>query len=337
MYQNPDTICYQPKNERMVKVVCIIPSALSTESMKSLLDCVQALQVAQKSVHLSIHIVTTNQNIKPHTPNLGKIRIYQAKPNSGFGQMNNLVIEKTIKQNHTDYYLFINDDAYVSPSFFREFSNLLKKNSPDLLNPIIYTPSTDTIDSYGVEYFHSGYAKNAGVKNIQTTLATAACLLVKTSFLKKMKKTYGFFFNPILYYYLEDVEFSIRALAIHGTIAKSDSLKAYHIGSHTSHKKSYFTIYYTYRNILWVILMTWDTSIIVKNIFSIITVQCWLIFYGTKLFGLGLYPKIYIDTLKHFRTLMKFRKTIIPNYEETPSKQKLFSKHLFRTGKGRAL
>ena len=337
MYQNPDTICYQQKNARMVKVVCIIPSALSTESMKSLMDCVQSLRVAQKSVHLTIHIVTTNQNIKPHTPDLGKIRIYHAKPKSGFGQMNNLVIDKTITQIASDYYLFINDDAYVSPSFFKEFSLLLMKDKPDLLNPIIYTPSSDTIDSFGVEYFRSGYAKNAGEKNIQTTLATASCLLVKTSFLKKMKKSYGCYFNPILHYYLEDVEFSIRALALKGRITKSDRLKAYHIGSHTSQKKSYFTIYHTYRNILWVILMTWDTTTVQRNILSIMTVQCWLLFYGTKLFGLGLYPKIYIDTLKHFKTIMAFRKTIIPNYTETLSKQKLFSKHIFRTGKGMAL
>jgi len=322
----------------MIKIVCIIPSAYTKNTTPYLEQCVASLTNAvNHQVRLSIVVVSTN----PRAQNaLLRKRVAQciiAPKKSGFSDLNNLAILRTINTINADYYVFINDDAQIDKHFFRTFSQYVNNHTFDVLNPIIYTKHSHTIDSFGVEYFLSGYAKNARSKKTKTMLATAACLIVKTSFLKKMKSIYGYYFNPMLHYYLEDVEFSIRAFGIGGIIRKTDRLSVSHIGSLTSQKKSYFTIYQTFRNILWVIVLTWPLSVIMNNIFQIILVQGWLIFYSTPRFGPRFYIKIFWETWKNFPKLMHYRKRTIQRYDNPSNFPTVFSPHAFRTGKGKII
>jgi len=315
---------------------CIIPSTCSKDALPHLIRSIGSLIASAKVANLSLKIVVVTDN-KSARPAALKSKIdpfLYAGKKPGFAKMNNFGIDKTIMAESSDYYLLINDDAWLEPAFFKEFLKASKSQKPDLTVPLIYEKGGPTIDSFGIEYFTSGYAKNAPSFDIKTQLAPAACLIVKTSLLKKMKKTYGFYFNETLFSYLDDVEFSIRARALGAKIAKNKKMKAHHMVSFTAGKKSYYVMYQTYRNILWLIIMTWPFKYIARNILSIIVVQGWVFLYSLKSFGPRLYFRVLVETVRKISVLLRRRKKIMSSYPKKFNFESLFSKYAFRTYHG---
>jgi len=315
-----------------MKITCIIPSTLLKKVTPSLSKCLDSLNKAKGLMELRIFVVASSPwpvLIKRNKAKLLKINFIS------FSQINNDAIERTLKY-PSDYYLFINDDAWLEKDFFRKLVKAVKVK-PEILVPFIKTAKGDKIDSFGIEYFTSGYAKNSNYLLTKTELAPAACLLVKTSFLIKMKLSYGFYFNEILDSYLEDVEFSIRARGLGAKINKTENLIAYHMGSVSFGKKSRYVMFQTYRNIIWVILMTWPLKAILKNIISIIIVQGWVMFYGTVSYGPALYLKVITSTFLNLSKLLSLRKNIISAYGNSFKFQSVLSKYTFRTYHGKTI
>lgn len=322
----------------MKKISCIIPTSGLENNLALLKNNVETLvKSAKGKVTLVICIVSSNPKVRSKIIDLPIQNIYVVSESLGFAQMNNIAVEKSIHKYKSDYYLLINDDAWVQPNFFQIFLEKVAYTNLDIINPLIYVGKTNVIDSFGVEYFTSGYAKNANSIDYPTALATAGCMLVKTAFLKKMKQKYGFIFNPLLYFYLEDVEFSIRARAIGGNIGRCSDMVAHHIGSATSGKKSRFVMYQTYRNILWTILITWPTSFVVKNFGSVVLVHGWTLLYGTYRFGPLFYLQIYWDTLKNILKIYQMRKQTLKCYTHTKSFTNIYSNYSFRTYHGKTI
>lgn len=253
---------------------------------------------------------------------------------SGFSVLNNEAVDEVLKNISPEYFIFINDDAWIRSDFYIKLAAVIKKHSPDIIAPLIFEGESNVVDSYGVEYFRSGYAKNNTSFSNKTTLATAACMIVKTTFLQKLKRTYGFYFNPVLHFYLEDVEFSIRAVMQNAKILKSEELIVKHLGSTSAGKRSYFTMFQTYRNIIWVILLTWPIKYIIAHLPSIILVQAWVFLYGSVIFGPQLYLRVIRDTLQHIPQLLTLRNQIVGSYKNQNHFSKLFSKLTFRTYHG---
>lgn len=316
-------------------IACIIPSTCSERALPHLKRCLDSLHQAAKGV-VELRLVITTANTAVLKQRFKNVDYVSVEMDTGFSALNNSAIEHTISS-ASDHYLFLNDDAWVKKDFFQKLVQLLKKQKLDVINPLIYSSKRMNIDSYGIEYFISGYAKNARTKNIQTSLATAACMLVKSSFLQKMKREYGFYFNEILHFYLEDVEFSIRAAAIGGKIAKSEQLIAYHIGSASSGEKSRFVMYQTYRNVLWVIILTWPKAVILKHLLSIGLVQAWMCLYSTYRFGPGFYLRLSISTVLHGKKLLAGRHQIVSVYHEAFNFEELFAPYIFRTRNGKVI
>lgn len=316
----------------MLRIVCIIPSSGNTQSSGHLARCLRTLR-AEKNLPLEIIriVISDNQTLATTLRKHGPSFTFLKSDRGGFSELNNAAIAYALRRYKPDYVLFINDDARVKKSFFQKF---FKENGADIIVPLIYTDTPPLVDSFGVEYFASGYAKNSIDLDTPTTLASAACLLVKASFLKKIKRAYGFYFNPRLHYYLEDVEFMIRAKALGATVAKNASLIAYHTGSATSGKKSRFTMYQTYRNILWLIIMTWPRSTVVKHLRQIFLVQGWIFLFGTWSHGGLLYPRIILDTLVSLGELLWYRRRTIRSYPKNFDFESLFSPYAFRTYHG---
>ena len=332
----------------MTSIICIIPTSLSKRSIYTLKLLLASLSASATGfAALTYEFVTSNtKNTHQLTAVLLELGIEhksyvinQCNQSAGFSEMNNIIFSK-YQSSSIDYFLLVNDDAWVSHSFFKNFARIIKQKRVDIMAPVIIDASILTtkreviIDSYAVEYFKSGYAKNSTSFANKTQLAAAACLFVSQNVALSMKQSYGFVFNNILYYYLEDVEFSIRARMLGFSIDKSNTLIAYHFGSSTSGKKSYFTMYQTYRNILWLIILTWPAEYIMRNSVNILIVQVWVFFYSVKSFGIKMYIQILIDTLSNFKTLKNMRKKIITCYKKEAKFKSLFSKLLFRTYHG---
>lgn len=332
----------------MISIVCIIPTCLRKKSLTTLRLLIKSLRNSSEGIlKVKLEFVTTNSlkidGFRSFLYDIGiksdEFAINQCKKTAGFSEMNNLVFTKYVGSS-PDYFLLVNDDVWVNQDFFKNFLKMIKKKSVDIVAPllidanILYTQKQVVIDSYGVEYFKSGYAKNSTGLDNKTQLATAACLFLSGRAVESMRESYGFVFNDFLYFYLEDVEFSIRARMLNFAISKVDTMIAYHFGSTTSGKKSYFTMYQTYRNILWLIILTWPTKFIIRNSINIFIVQVWVILYSIKSFGIRMYLKIILDTLINFKQLKVLRNKTIKNYKRDTEFGLLFSDLLFRTYHG---
>lgn len=313
----------------MLIISCVIPTSLSSMTLRNLLACIKSLKLSAKNkVQLQIIVVSENQKIKElQSPNL----IY-AKIGSGFAGMNNTAVSYALTTFNSDFFLLINDDAKVSKDFFSNFLDVLKTRIPDIVVPLVSTVDGKKIDSYGVEYFTSGYAKNSIKSSVKTSLFSASCVIVRASFIKKIISTFGYLFDELLYFYLEDVELAIRSFILGAKIVKVEQMSAYHWGSKSSGKKSYFTMYQTYRNILWVIIITWPIKTIFRNLPNIILVQAWTFFYSLQAFGPKMHWEILLDTIKNRKNLIRHRKIVkknnLLNHMEF---SKLFSHYSFRT------
>ena len=317
-----------------MNISVIIPSRFDEKSRNFLEKCINSLKKSKaNNLRIKICIVTSDNSTQKH---FKSAQIIQARSNSGFSDMNNEAIEFALDTLHPDYILLINNDAWVNQDFFTQFQKILdEEEQADVVVPLVYESDGKSIDSFGVEYFRSGYAKNSREIELNTTLTSASCVIINSDFLKKMKITYGFYFNPLLFFYLEDVEFCIRAFMLGANYVKSKSLIAYHYGSTTSGKKSYFVIYQTYRNVIWVIMMTWTKKEILLNIMNILIVQVWLITYSLLHYGPILYLNILKETIVNFKNLLDYRRKIINNYSKNVMFASLFSEYAFRTFKNK--
>lgn len=245
--------------------------------------------------------------------------------------MNNIAIDYCIEKYSSDYILLLNDDAFLSSNFFSVLKQQIDTSTFDILSPLIMTPNGELIDSFGIEYFKSGYAKNSNLIWVRTTMATGACMIIKSSFLIKMKSQYGYLFNPLLYFYLEDVDFSLRALMIDARISKYKYLRAYHYGSATTGKKSFFTMYQTYRNVLWILIMDWPLIQLFRHSPSIIIVQMWMMLCSLVVFGPQLHMKLLVDTFLHLPKLLGYRNENLSSYLNKELFANVISKESFRT------
>lgn len=311
-------------------------AAIITTSGKEIFPlkrCINSILRSAKvaDIKILIYIVTDNEKLRVDLLGINIDNFIYVSSHLGFSTKNNIGIQEILSFYTPDFFLIINDDAWLRSDFFNKFLGFC---AYDIVNPIVYREDRISIDSFGVEYFLSGYAKNAHDLKTITQLATASCMLVKTRTLNKIYRNFGFYFNDLLYYYLEDVEFSIRALSVGAKVYKSEKMIAYHYGSLTSGKKSYFTMYQTYRNIIWVILMTWPTAIIMQQILNILVVQLWVLYISVLKFGPLLYLRILVDTIKNLRILLKYRRIIQQGYIKNFKFPEIFSELAFRTYHG---
>ncbi len=316
-----------------IKVVSIIPSLCSEKAYAILKRCIDSLKISAGTygINLKVVVVTNGEHLvlKGIRKDIDLL-VREGNPYS-FAKMNNIAIDKSLSKYNPDWVLLINDDAYVDKNFFKYFVRAVSKKKMDFVVPLVYNHKGPIIDSFGVEYFSSGHPRNSSKLKQKTQLVAAACLLINSNFLEQMKLKYGFYFNNFLISYLEDVEFSIRAMAIGAKVSKIKEMVTYHEVSYTNGKKSKYVMYQSFRNLVWLIIMTWPSKIIIKNIFNILMVQGFMFITSLRMFDPWLYIKIWPVTLKELPNLLKLRKKITGSYSEEFKFDKILSPYAFRT------
>lgn len=327
-----------------IRLAVIIPSTLKQSQLPLLNQSIASLHNQDSGPRVKIFLVSHKAPSTALKKQFSEVKHVQCTAGCGFGEMNNIVLEKAYQDKSIDWVLLLNDDAYLQDDFFAQLSKTLSKPSKDtdLLAPLVLSArDTQRIDNYGVEYFRSGYAKNNHQLNVKTTLASAGCLLVRRTFLEKMKQEYGFFFNPLYYYYLEDVDFVIRAAMIGGRVIRGKQLVAYHYGSSSSGGyKNEFSLFHTYRNTIWVMLCCWPMRSILRNIPNILLVQAWVFLVCSVKHGLHVYLKIWVQTVRNWPLLMKYRKQTCAAYTGFSAHHRLhslLSRYSFRTYYGKTI
>src|SRR3989344_5443143 len=313
----------------MTKVTCIIPSTCSDRIFPHLKKCINSLHnSAEGNIVLTVGLVSENPNGRKNILGLKIDAFYLVDKDTGFARMNNVAIEETLNTYSPDYILLINDDAWVGENFFKIFLQTIRKKKEDVVIPLILDSEGKNIDSYGAEYFSSGFARDSKSFGTKTSLASAGCLLIKSNILKRIKKLSGFYFNPILSFYLEDVELSIRLKSLKIKFFKTPKLVAYHHGSLTSGKKSYFKYFHSYRNLIWIILIDWPVSVIAKNFFKILIFQGFVVIKGSIYFGLTIYPRIVWETLIKLKELLRLRNLTLRAYKKDFKFESIMNGHI---------
>ncbi|MBW7944001.1 glycosyltransferase family 2 protein [Patescibacteria group bacterium] len=308
-------------------VTVIIPSTLKMAQRPFLRQAIASIEQQKKRSHwqITICVVSTSQPSRTFKNEFKHVRFIQAPPNSGFADLNNTAVSfllPKVRMDHSGWLLLLNDDAWIAENFFEQLA-LEEEKSRSKRQPAVYAPvmleaaDPTQIDVFGVEYFRSGYAKNCRDRKIPTTLATAGCMLLRWEFVEKLIERYGYFFNPIYYYYLEDVDLSIRILMSSGEIKKAEQLIAYHHGSVSSGgRRNTFALYQTYRNILWVLICCWPGREILRNVLNILLVQAWVLIYGSWSCGILTYPRIWGETVWQLPRLLEYRKITLRGYND---------------------
>ncbi|MFH0750159.1 MAG: hypothetical protein V1917_04595 [Candidatus Gottesmanbacteria bacterium] len=309
-------------------ITCIISSSGTLRVIPVLTRCITSIYKA-KIKTITVRVVVTTNNAH-HLLSSVKVHIHKiiVSPNkAGFVGINNRAVNKTIQQK-SDYYLIINDDAWIDKNFFKNLKKIIQKRSVnrEIIVPLVYESKGKNIDSFGVEYFRTGYAKNAYSKTISTTLASMSCLLIQYSFMKKMIDLYGYFLNPILVWYLEDVEFSIRANAVGATLYKNDSLVARHMRTFTWGRKSYMVMYYSFRNLIWTIYVTWPKKIIIKQLIHLLLWQNLVHIYCLIKYNPVMYLRIIWETILNWKKLTRCRNRTQKTYLSSFQFESLFSR-----------
>ena len=322
----------------MLNITCIVPSLCSEKSYAIIKRCIFSLRNAEaisKKVNLKIIVVSNGKQIVLKDLSNEIDHLLRYKKRYSFAAMNNKAIKFAIKKDKPDWIMLLNDDAFIRNDFFSQFLKTIDQEKDiEVVAPLVYEDGTKIIDSYGVEYFNSGYAKNNNKISTQTQLASAACLLVKKTLMKQIFDKYGFYFNEILTSYMEDVDLALRIRAQNKKIIKSKTMIVDHIVSFTNKRKSYYVMYHTYRNILWLIIMDWPLINIIKNLHNITLVQCWIIIFNLSAGRPLLYLKVLFDTAKNFKELIQYRNKIIKSYNNKFDFADILSRYAFRTYQG---
>lgn len=309
-------------------ITCIIASSGTPRVIPVLTRCITSIYKA-KTKTTTVRVVVTTNNAD-HLLSSVKARIHKiivSPNNAGFVGINNRAVDKTIQQK-SDYYLIINDDAWIDKNFFKNLKKIIQKDptNREIIIPLVYESKGKNIDSFGVEYFRTGYAKNAYSKTIPTSLASMSCLLIQHSFMKKMVSLYGYFLNPIFVWYLEDVEFSVRANAVGATLYKSSALTARHMRTFTWGRKSYMVMYYSFRNLIWTICITWPKKVLVKQIIRLLVWQSLIHVYCLIKYNPFMYPKIILETVLNWKRLLRCRRQTLQTYRPSFCFESLFSR-----------
>lgn len=326
-----------------LSLAVIIPSKLTSDQLPQLRRAITSLHQQTVAVQVVVYVVSVNLPPAAVRKQWPEVTFLQAAAESGFGELNNWAVEHLRHQPSKPHWLLLlNDDAWVEQTFVKTIKQLIKQHQAQPID--VYVPLTleaenrNEIDSFGVEYFRSGYAKNCRRTDLATTLASAGCLLLRWSFVESFITHYTYFFNPLYFYYLEDVDLTLRMRMMGSRFVKSSQLRAYHTGSASSGgRRNTFAMYHTYRNVLWVIICCWPLIAIVRNSLSILLVQAWICGYGTVHCGVLTYPRILVETALKLPQLLSYRRKTVTAHDSWLSFQKLLAPYTFRTFHNRTI
>lgn len=288
----------------MKTIAIIIPTVYSSHGTR-LQKTIHAAKYAQAHGRMTVHILCVF-NAVPHGINerdinesLGKlqrsVKVLVNYKNKGFtGAVNDGIIYARAMAK-PDWYLVLNDDAYLHQDFFQKLLPTLESVKYDAVSCKILTPRGD-VESVGLRYFPTGLAfpRRKDVAQDEQSLFTGTCVLLSKSRVDKELSRHGYVFNPLFFAYAEDVELSLRILRDGGKIFMYNDSLVTHEGSLTAVRGSFFQLYYGYRNLLLVMLLLWPWKDFVIRLPFIFVGQLYIIVMSFYKGYFLLYPKIWL-------------------------------------------
>ena len=180
-----------------------------------------------------------------------KLIILKNDKNYGFAEGNNIAMRQVLEGKNSEYILLLNNDTTVDKKFLRY---LLEEYKDDvgMVGPSIYDYyNPNRVHSAGgIVSLYSTYSltggdthKKANPKRLH--YLSGCCILVKTDILKMVG-----LFDPIYFYYVEDIDLGYRVYLSRKKIVCSKKSKLWHKegSSVGGNIKNNFTVFYEERN-----------------------------------------------------------------------------------------
>lgn len=248
------------------------------------------------------------ESLRSYRDKIKGLSFLRSEKNIGFARANNKSLEFAVKRlKKIDYFLLLNNDAYINKDFFDISLNYLKHKYA-LLSPFVLLTKNRGFDSKGISYYRDGTGVNRTGNKDHAILLPAACMFVSNKYVKESFHNYGWLFNPYFGSYAEDIELSLRTTLIGKRTGLIPHNLVYHDRSSTLDKSG--IDFLSTRNQLWTIITTWTSNMIKKNISEIINGQVNNAFIAILKFRIIFMLRIYIQTLFFLPELLKIRKLI---------------------------
>jgi len=294
-----------------MNICIIIPSYNLSDKLKKCLNFI--LNTNYKKI--SIVIVDNGSQpsledlLNNYKKKLKNLFFLRNKTNVGFATSVNQGLNYSLNElKNIDYYLLLNNDAYLKKNFFTDSVDFLNNHHSDLMSTVVMLTKNRGVDSMGVDYYSDGIAINRTKKRKINYLLPGACLFIKSGFAQECFNKFGWFFIPIFESYNEDVELSLRALLMEKKILLLEKKLVLHDkGSTSIVDKIHFL---GTRNQIWAVLTTWTFTMIKNNFLELIKTQVINnIIYFLKFKYLSLW-QIYLQTIWNIPRLLRIRKKI---------------------------
>jgi len=297
-----------------MNICIIIPSYNLVDKLTRCLDCI--LETGYKNFVIIIFDNGSSpplkQSLFSYRNKMKRLVFLRVSKNLGFAEANNKSLKFGLKHfKKIDYFLLLNNDAYITKNFFEKSLIYLKQNF-DLLSPFIYLTKNRGVDSKGIDYYRDGTVINRTDKKMASYLLPAACLFISSIYVKECFTRYGWLFIPYFESYVEDIELSLRTRLMNKKTTLIPQKLIYHDHSSTMRSQKH-ALFLGIRNQIWTIITTWTKAMIKNHIIEIIKGQITNnIIYNLKYRSLFMLP-IYFHTLINLPKLLRTRKLIQKN------------------------
>lgn len=299
-------------NKRSKCSICIV---ITSHNLADRLE--KCLVAITKAKYLGITIIIVDNGSNPplkKIPNImdkitARVTVLRQQKNLGFAISNNIGIEYGLKHfPQTDYFLLLNNDANILPSFFTKSLPYLFRGDV-LLSPVVTLTGNRGVDSMGLDYYSDGSASNRKKKRKEKYLLPATCLFVEKNFAVESYRNFGWLFVPVFVSYAEDVELSLRTVLMGKKIFLIPEEIVYHEKSATM-KDSQTAIFLGKRNLFWTVIICWPNTMIRKYLYALIRGFLINAVILTLKYRNLIMLKIILNTLSQRETLLSLRKKV---------------------------
>ena len=290
-----------------------------------LLRCLEALETQSFSDFDIVLIINAQHNsgaeISVSPPSRNRTFIKYTNSNPGFAVANNIGARLAKGK----WLVFLNADAFPEPDWLEKLVKTAEKNPEYAFfsSHQIQADNPDRVDGAGDAYHISGLAWRNGynhalesygheTKEIFSACAAAA-LISRDEFLQMGG------FDEDYFSYFEDVDLGFRLRLAGKKCLYVPEAVVHHVGSASTGKRSDFSVYYGYRNMIWTFFKNMPSPLIWFLLPIHITTLIFFIFY-LSLRGQGkVILRAIFDAMKGMPKVLEKRKKVQNSIKINPS------------------
>lgn len=193
---------------------------ISYNSKNDLVTCIPSI-LKQTYTHIRITVydnASVDDTVSWIKKTYPKIHVIQGKENIGFGRAHNAIIN-SCKLKKNDWYLCLNPDVILDKNYIKYILTASSKKHADWATGALFFQNKKNIYSVGHALIKSGYNINIGygLKKSHTLLvsreifgASGAAAMYSSKLIHTLS-TNGYFFDPTMFMYSEDIDIDWRA------------------------------------------------------------------------------------------------------------------------------